>query len=172
MAQLTEQISSVSDCTLQQTNSAWNGTLENIEMEQLPELEVDRFATLQMEQDSEREALLRQMQALKENKEQIEEWLTGIKDTPEYQEVEEAVREANEDLRTSENAYENMGEYVPQMRQVEQKGMKPSDVAEGVGRIAEMAFLLIPGSAWGSAAGSAAKALKIRAESERRFIKA
>lgn len=160
MAQLTEQISSVSDCTLQQTNSAWNGTLENIEMEQLPELEVDRFATLQMEQDSEREALLRQMQALKENKEQIEEWLTGIKDTPEYQEVEEAVREANEDLRTSENAYENMGEYVPQMRQVEQKGMKPSDVAEGVGRIAEMAFLLIPGSAWGSAAGSAAKALK------------
>ena len=100
------------------------------------------------------------MQALKENKEQIEEWLTGIKDTPEYQEVEEAVREANEDLRTSENAYENMGEYVPQMRQVEQKGMKPSDVAEGVGRIAEMAFLLIPGSAWGSAAGSAAKALK------------
>ena len=97
-------------------------------MEQLPELEVDRFATLQMEQDSEREALLRQMQALKENKEQIEEWLTGIKDTPEYQEVEEAVREANEDLRTSENAYENMGEYVPQMRQVEQKGMKPSDV--------------------------------------------
>ena len=49
---------------------------------------------------------------------------------------------------------------VPQMRQVEQKGMKPSDVAEGVGRIAEMAFLLIPGSAWGSAAGSAAKALK------------
>lgn len=100
-------------------------------MAQLPELEVDRFATLQMEQDSEREALLRQVQALKENKEQIEEWLTGIKDTPEYQEVEEAVREANEDLRTSENAYKNMGEYVPQMRQVEQKGMKPSGTLRG-----------------------------------------
>lgn len=154
VVRLAQHISEVSDQALQQTNTELKKALESAALDKLPGMTAENFAAACQQEDDEMAELKRQLWELKEKPKKLEARIAAMKDTPEYEQAQRLVLTAQNNLEAAQMACEQHGPYVPQYVYEEQKGLKPSEIAGGLGQIAEIMLVTMTGAQLGAIAGN------------------
>lgn len=173
LEQLNWEIGEVGTSALRQTNEELKNTLDVLKLEVAPEMTADDLITLQNMQNEEVEELKQALTQLKQNRQQLEQALQGM----DLDELKEELDRAEERLSTAQQNLNNSEPYVPAMREQYTGEKQPSEIAGEIGKLADLALLLLPGEAVESGInvvlkskafkGTVAKGLKILSKSAR-----
>ena len=141
--QLEHEVETVCDEILDESSAGINQILRKLNIQQLPQCNLD---DLQIEQDEEQEELEWQVRQLTEHKKQLEQQLQKIENSPEYDQLQEDLQRLEEEAVEAQQTYRNLPPYQAQMIQVANNKMQPSQIAEMIGSVADWALLLVPGT--------------------------
>ena len=112
---------------------------------------------------NELDELKEELNEIQSKRNELSEGLILTQDSTDYLELKKELETLAEQLKALQAEEDGLGGYVPQMIEVIDNGIKPSEVGKIIGNIADWALLLIPGGqapAAAKAAGTAAKAGK------------
>ena len=152
--------------TLTQMNSQINPMLEMINGSivfdteycsqlEIPEMEsIDEIIASRKEELCELENHLINVQ---KNRDQLSKQLALDTDSKEVKELEAELKSLAEQIKSLQAEKDELGIYIPQMVEVLDNGIKPSDIGKTIGNIADWALLVIPGLGEGAAAAKAGK---------------
>ena len=126
---------------------------------EIPEMEsIDEIINANIDELAE---LKEELNIIKSRQNELTNSLVIAQDSADYIELKQELETLAKQLKELQAEEIELGEYVPQMIEIIDSGIKPSEVGKIIGNIADWALLLIPGgqaSTAAKAAGTAAKA--------------
>lgn len=152
-------IGSVCDMALEETNQETAADVFLVDGTELPAL--NTYVELEHVQDRRTELLFQQLQQLGRDRSALEERLQALEGEPLYLNLQQELQALNEEILKLHQEYTSLPPYQPQMIEVEDGKLQPSQVMKIVGNMADWALLLIPGGALGAAAGKLANSTKV-----------
>ena len=124
---------------------------------------IDTFAELAHSQDCESEQLRAKLNYIQENRSAIETQLRQISEDPAFSSLQSDLIALEQEIMEIQSTFDSIPPYTPQMIQIEDGRMQPSQIAKMVGNIADWALLLLPSGAISGTIKTAAKSSKITA---------
>lgn len=121
----------------------------------------ETYSELTLTQDLETEHLIERLNFIRENRSGIEAQLQKMSNDPQYSDLQQNLLILEQEIQEVQKTYDALPPYTPQFIEIDDGRMQPSEIAKGIGNIADWALLLIPGKSIENVIKSAAESEKI-----------
>lgn len=100
-------------------------------------------AVIAAEEDNELIDLRFKLKEIKTKQNELQQVIENMQGGTEYEELTKALQAAREEILKSKNELAELGIYVPKYLE-EEEGMQPSQILKGIGKIADLAMMVVP----------------------------
>lgn len=140
------------NCSMDPLVQKINGELEidGLSLDAIAIPLVENYQELCVAQNDSIVQLQNQLAALRSNHDQIEQGLQAKAGSPEYFQLQKELIELEGEILKAKQECNDLPLYIPQLIEVDDDHLQPSQIAGTLGMVADWAMLLIPGAAWAS----------------------
>lgn len=104
---------------------------------------ITNAAVIAAEEDNELIDLRFKLKEIKTKQNELQQVIENMQGGTEYEELTKALKVAREEILKSKNELAELGIYVPKYLE-EEEGMQPSQILKGIGKIADLAMMVVP----------------------------